>query len=488
MRTLSIPQTWPRLQTRTSGRWIRTGRILADIIFVCLNAAVVYSLRYGPGWLAGLLWLDKTRSGLPGFHIESGYIAFWLIYVTLIVFAMESQGLYRMGMTPDRLDETLAVGKAVGLATLLLMVFIYASGVHSISRLVVLLSALLNIACLAAWRIWRREVVQHRVASESGGRNVLIVGAGPVGQSLANYLTVRKELGFVVKGFLDGDNSADPRVLGRIEDLSRVSRARFVDEIFVTIPTGQEMVRKVAVEARQNRLDVKLVPELYPGFGWNAPLEYLGDFPIIELYRQPIPTLGLFFKRVVDLAVSSLGLAILSPLFAMIAIAIKLDSPGPVFYRATRVGKKGRKFVCLKFRSMVADADARKDQLRHLNERSGPIFKIANDPRLTRVGRVLRKFSLDEFPQLWNVLKGDMSLVGPRPHPTDDFEHYELEHFRRLDVTPGITGMWQVSARRDPSFEKNLRLDTEYIENWNLWLDIKILLKTIPAVFNGEGE
>ena len=137
---------------------------------------------------------------------------------------------------------------------------------------------------------------------------------------------------------------------------------------------------------------------------------------------------------------------------------------------------------------MVANADALKDELRHLNERQGPFFKIGNDPRLTRVGRFLRKYSLDELPQLWNVLKGEMSLVGPRPHPVDDYEQYTLEHLRRLDVTPGITGLWQVSARHDPSFEKNMALDLEYIESWGPWLDLKILLRTVPAVFKGSGS
>ncbi|MCL5670860.1 MAG: sugar transferase [Acidobacteria bacterium] len=489
MRTLSLSNTWAaKTHTVPSGRWVRTGFILADVVFVWLNAAIVYSFRYGPEWLAGLLWLDGSSADMPAFHVQKTYVAFLLVYVTLILFAIESQDLYRVGQARTRLDESLAVTKAVGLATLLLTVFIYLSGVKSMSRLVVVSCGLLNIATLAAWRIWRRDVIERRVASNNGGRNVLIVGAGEVGQDLANYLTARKELGFVFKGFLDGNLSGDPRVLGHAKDLSRVARAQFADEVFITIPVEQEVVRSVAMEARRNRLDVKLIPEPYAGFGLHGPLEYVGDFPVIELHRQPIPTLGLFAKRLVDLCVAALGLALLSPLFAVIAVAIKLDSPGPVFYRAIRIGKKGRRFVCLKFRSMVADADAKKNQLRHLNERSGPIFKISNDPRLTRAGTILRKFSLDEFPQLWNVLKGDMSLVGPRPHPTDDFEQYQLEHLRRLEVTPGITGLWQVTARRDPSFEKSMRLDLEYIENWNLWLDIKILLKTIPAVFTGSGD
>jgi len=159
-----------------------------------------------------------------------------------------------------------------------------------------------------------------------------------------------------------------------------------------------------------------------------------------------------------------------------------------MFYRSKRMGRKGRPFVCYKFRTMVADADFLKEGLRHLNERHGPFFKISGDPRITRLGRWLRKYSLDEVPQLWNVLKGDMSLVGPRPHPLDDYRQYHLEHLRRLDVEPGLTGLWQVTARQDPSFETNMALDLRYIETWNVWLDLKILWRTVGAVLEGEGQ
>jgi lipopolysaccharide/colanic/teichoic acid biosynthesis glycosyltransferase len=169
------------------------------------------------------------------------------------------------------------------------------------------------------------------------------------------------------------------------------------------------------------------------------------------------------------------------------SILIKIDSPGPVLYTAWRIGRKGRKFRCFKFRTMLVDADARKGQLRAVNERHGATFKIANDPRITRVGRFLRKYSVDELPQLFNVLRGDMSMVGPRPHPLDDYGQYELGDLRRLDVLPGITGLWQINARRDPSFQTNVLLDLEYIETWNIWLDIKILLRTVGEVCRGSG-
>ena len=197
--------------------------------------------------------------------------------------------------------------------------------------------------------------------------------------------------------------------------------------------------------------------------------------------------LSLFLKRIMDIVLSTIVLVLLWPLMLAIAIVIKLESPGPVIYPSLRVGKKGRRFVCYKFRTMVSGADELKDNLRRLNQRRGPFFKIADDPRATRLGRFLRKYSLDELPQFWNVLKGDMSLVGPRPHPLDDVERYSPWHRRRLAVKPGLTGLWQVTARADPSFETCMVLDLGYIRSWSLLLDCRILMRTIPAVLAGEG-
>jgi lipopolysaccharide/colanic/teichoic acid biosynthesis glycosyltransferase len=193
-------------------------------------------------------------------------------------------------------------------------------------------------------------------------------------------------------------------------------------------------------------------------------------------------------KRIMDIMLSFFGLILTFPIMGGIAIAIKLDSPGPVLYCGPRKGKKSREFICYKFRTMVNQADTLKEDLRPLSEREGPAFKMRNDPRVTRAGKFLRRSSLDELPQLINVLKGEMSLVGPRPHTVDDCRYYTLEHLRRMDVMPGLTGLWQTSARRDPSFETLMTLDLKYIEKWNFWLDVKILLKTIPAVLRGSGE
>jgi len=179
---------------------------------------------------------------------------------------------------------------------------------------------------------------------------------------------------------------------------------------------------------------------------------------------------------------------VLAPVLLAIAIAVKFDSPGPILYESERLGKKARVFRCIKFRTMVRDADRRRAEIMHMNERQGILFKMSNDPRITKVGRLLRKYSLDELPQFVNVLLGDMSIVGPRPPIASEVRQYNLAHLRRLDVTPGITGLWQVQARQDPSFDSYISLDVAYIENWSVWLDIKIILRTIGVVFAGTGS
>ena len=192
-------------------------------------------------------------------------------------------------------------------------------------------------------------------------------------------------------------------------------------------------------------------------------------------------------ETTVEFLSSLAAVLVTAPVMLVIAVAIKLDSPGPVIYSAERTGAKGRRFRCYKFRSMVTDAAHLKEDLRARNQRQGPIFKIDDDPRITRIGRIIRRYSLDELPQLWNVLRGEMSLVGPRPHPIDEVNHYELHQFRRLDVKPGITGLWQVTARGCPSFELNMHLDLTYIENWSLRLDLRILASTVRVLFTPEG-
>jgi len=318
-------------------------------------------------------------------------------------------------------------------------------------------------------------------------RNVLIVGAGGLGHRLANYLEKHPELGRSVYGFLDDRKLPGKGVMGRTSELAELARAGFVDEVILAGPHDREKTLRVVRAAQQLRLDVKMAPDLF-GCSPSRETERIGDIPLISLHEERLPVAGLLLKRALDVAGAGAALILMAPVLALLVILIKLDSPGPALYAASRVGRKGRPFPCYKFRTMVRDADDLKEALRERNQRQGPFFKITDDPRITRVGRLLRRYSLDELPQLWNVLKGEMSLVGPRPHPLDDFSAYAIEHLPRLDVIPGMTGLWQVTARRDSSFQAAMNLDIEYIHRWSLGMDLRILLKTVAAVLRGSGE
>jgi exopolysaccharide biosynthesis polyprenyl glycosylphosphotransferase len=307
-------------------------------------------------------------------------------------------------------------------------------------------------------------------------------------------LVAHPQLGFVVRGLLSTEDDYDADlsirhakdVLGSIADLPRLCRTHFVDEIIICAQ-HRSIVKSVLAKATEYGVGVRVIPDLYDGLAWGAHLDYLGGFPTLTIVHRDIPALELKLKRALDLIAAFCGLVVLSPVLLLLAILVKLDSRGPIFYVSQRVGKKGRIFSCYKFRTMVTDADKLKAKLQHLNERDGILFKISNDPRITRVGRYLRKYSLDELAQLWNVLKGDMSLVGPRPPLATEVKQYELEYLRRLEVAPGITGLWQVEARTSPSFDEYISLDLRYVENWSLGLDLRILMRTVAVVFAGTG-
>ena len=316
-------------------------------------------------------------------------------------------------------------------------------------------------------------------------RNVLIVGAGGLGRRIANYLEKHPERVFC--GFLDDRKPLGKGIVGRTVDLALLARTGFVDEIILAVPHERELTLRVLRAARRLRLDVKLAPDLF-GCEPTRETERIGDIPLISLHEERLPVAGLLLKRTIDLAAAVLLLIVLAPALAVIAILIKMNSAGPVLYAAERAGRKGRAFRCYKFRTMIEGADDLKKGLRERNERRGPTFKIANDPRITSMGRLLRRYSMDELPQLWNVLTGEMSLVGPRPHPLDDFSAYTMEHLPRLDVTPGITGLWQVTARRGTSSKAGMNLDLEYIQRWSLGMDLTILAKTVWEVLRGGGE
>jgi exopolysaccharide biosynthesis polyprenyl glycosylphosphotransferase len=423
---------------------------------------------------------------------QSVFMTYILWFGLCLVFFMRTYGMYRPMQQISGLHELRMTAHATVVAGLTLCGTLYLSYGASISRIEIVLTLVLTFILMTGRRMVRRHMMYKRFREGIETRNVLIIGAGRVAHALRNHLTSLDHLGFRFKGFvaINDEESAsdDADIIGDYRNCLTLARSLFVDEIFLSVPADKKFVLGLVQEARSYGIDVRVVPDLYDGLAWNAPVEYVGQFPTIPLHRRDFPIGAYLVKRALDLTASTIALVVLSPLLGLIALWVKLDSAGPVFYAAKRIGRKGRTFDCYKFRTMVTNADKLKADLEHMNERKGILFKIVNDPRVTRFGARLRKYSLDELPQLYNVVRGDMSLVGPRPPIASEVEQYELSHLRRLDVLPGLTGLWQVEARQDPSFDSYISLDTAYVENWSLMLDLKILVRTFGVVVTGTGS
>lgn len=324
-------------------------------------------------------------------------------------------------------------------------------------------------------------------------RNVVIVGTGPDALEIAARLARRDDLGYRVVEVLEaakngasGRNQGARPLLGR---LATLIDQRPIDEVFVALPLqgAHRLTRDIVSLCEEQGIAVRMVAPVASLQWARATVDSVEGQPVLTIHTGPADPIELLAKRVLDVVGASFGLLVLSPVFLVVAVLIKLDSRGPVVFVQERVGLNRRRFFAYKFRSMVDGADRMQAELESLNEADGPVFKIEKDPRVTRVGRWLRKLSIDEFPQLFNVLKGEMSLVGPRPLPLRDVERIDVRwHKRRFSVKPGITCLWQVNSR-EPKFDEWIRQDMEYIDNWSLALDVKILARTIPAVWSGHG-
>ncbi len=482
----------PRTQGRRAGLLWRpsvTSLVWSSLDVVTIFVAWILALRlrvvlpHDTGALSVLPRLLHTAPPMSVAYV--GWFAVCLVFVT------RSHGMYGPIQNRSGLHEIRMTLQSTMTAGLLLCGALYVTHNVAVSRLVVALMVVLTGLLLSVRRTLWRRIVYRRYLEGIETRNVMIVGAGRVGHALRNHLESHQHLGFRFKGFVAltarEAEIGDADVVGDVGNCLAVARSLFVDEIFFSVPAEKKVVIGLVEEAREAGIDVRVVPDLYDGLAWNAPVEYIGQFPTIPLHRREFAIGSVLLKRTLDIGLAGLALLVVSPLMVLIAIAIAMDSKGPIFYRAQRIGRKGRTFVCFKFRTMVEDADKMQEELEHMNERKSVLFKIVNDPRVTKIGRRLRKYSLDELPQFYNVLRGDMSLVGPRPPIASEVEQYDLSHLRRLDVLPGITGLWQVEARQDPSFDSYISLDTAYVENWTFWLDLKILARTVGVVLSGTG-
>jgi exopolysaccharide biosynthesis polyprenyl glycosylphosphotransferase len=412
-------------------------------------------------------------------------IILWLIWINYFK-VLSLKGDISIGL----FEEIVRCIKAISYSVLITIGIAFIFKLTNYSRFIVLAFWGSSIMISLGLRSMKRLLMISLAKKGLLVKNVIIMGAGKVGSLISEELANKPSLGYQIIGFIDDEkkgNVGSSYVLGKCKDIEKIIKRYPVDEIIITIPTERKLINDFLNNYRKYDITIRIVPELFNLVSKTVHVESINSIPYITLIKTPMRGIAYVMKRGSDFFLSLLGLIGLLPLFLFVALLIKFDSRGPIIYKQKRVGRSGKFFYMYKFRSMVDKADDMRHKLLEQNEMDGTVFKMSNDPRVTKVGRFIRKYSIDELPQLINVLKGDMSLIGPRPPLPLEVEQYTDLHWRRLEVVPGITGLWQVSGRSELSFDQWVNLDIYYIENWSLLLDLKILLKTIPVVIKGEG-
>src|SRR5712692_2768337 len=432
----------------------------------------------------------SVRIKLTNLLLFLGFAAAWYL-----IFSWH--GLYRSRRIGQIKAEWWEVTKSVTLATLLLSTIAFLAHLSAINRTFL---AAFFIASLTSTLFMRTALRFMLVGARRKGRNlrnIVIVGCGRRGASLGKEIRKRPELGYLILGYIDDIpapqnplHGQPEKLLGSLDSFEKILETFEVDEVFIALPVVSyfETIAKIIAACETLGLVVRIPAELFALRLAKADVDYLDETAILTLHTGTPASLDLALKRAIDVVCSAVALALLSPLLTVIAGAIKLDSKAPVFFLQERVGHRRKKFLLVKFRTMGLGAETRLKDLEQYNEVNGAAFKMRDDPRVTRVGGLLRKFSLDELPQFINVLKGDMSLVGPRPLPVRDVERFDAKwQKRRFSVKPGITCLWQANGRHEISFEHWMEMDLQYIDHWSLKLDFEIMLKTIPMVLRGTG-
>jgi exopolysaccharide biosynthesis polyprenyl glycosylphosphotransferase len=428
------------------------------------------------------------------------YFQFSFLVALISFILLYTSGLYRSKRPFSGIGDFFAIFRALTLSHLSISVisfglrgYITDSDLNIYSRIIIVMSWFISVVVLSLWRYGFDRVLSDFRRRGKGLNRVLIVGTEGIGRRFYEVIDRNPDLGYKPIGFLyNGTPSQEEieqsRILGRLDDLREVIRTQRPDEVIMAVPY-MDPDTTVRIVRECERADVKfsLIPSHYEILTSQTEVYEVAGVPIFSMEERIQRRWAKAAKRTMDVVVSSIALIMTFPLIWIAGLLVKLESWGPILFRQTRVGKGERIFYAYKVRSMQMDAEQRKVELMALNEAQGPLFKIRRDPRITRFGRFIRKYSIDELPQLINVLKGEMSLVGPRPPVPEEVAQYEEWQKKRFDVLPGITGLPQVSGRSDLTFDEVIRLDIYYIENWSLALDLQILLKTIPAVLSGRG-
>jgi exopolysaccharide biosynthesis polyprenyl glycosylphosphotransferase len=456
-------------------RLLRLALLLADGVAAAALFVVVSRFRLGQGWMDA--WLN---AGGPWWLWAAGYGVLWAAAEWL-------QNLDQLRARWTFVGEVLDILRAAIIVAVSVFSVLFLVHAPEVSRLflVILFSVQVAFAILQ-----RRAIRLGLVLSRKRGlgtRNILVLGTSDTSKAVAHQLSQHPAFDYRIVGFLGSPSAACPIVLGPLDHVETVVHDYVVDEIVAALD-GDEAAYLAPMaslcEQEGKRLRIVLVPGLAPATGGR--IETFGAHEILTVSNGPDRILGLAMKRLIDVVLSALALVVLAPVLLVIAVAVRAEDRGPVLFRQTRVGLHGRSFMVAKFRTMIPDAEDRLADLAGLNEITGHAFKVADDPRITRTGKLLRRTSLDELPQFWNVLRGEMSIVGPRPPLLGEVAGYDLWHRRRLSMKPGITGLWQVSARLEAEFDRWVELDLNYIDRWSLWLDIKIMARTVPAMLSGR--
>ncbi|WP_232278714.1 sugar transferase [Paenibacillus sp. 481] len=419
------------------------------------------------------------------------YLYFYFIFLIIYGFFILKFRVHSFIASSGLVDEIIKTSRALSFAIILAVGLSFLFKITDLSRIVITSFWLVTIVTTSIVRFIKRKLYLKLASQQLLAKSVIIVGAGKIGQALIKEFQQYKWLGYRVVGYIDDEiniNIEGISCLGKITDLRKlIENEILIDEIIISIPSERELVHAIISDFRKSPIEIKIIPDMFNLVFSSVQVGNINSLPTVSLVRTPMKGAGYILKRTNDLLLSTIGLVLVLPVLLFTAVCIKLESRGPILYKQKRIGKNGKPFNMYKFRSMVQNADDLLTTLAQQNEVEGIAFKMKNDPRITKVGRFIRKYSIDELPQLFNVLRGNMSLIGPRPPLEIEVQQYGDWEWRRLEVLPGITGLWQVSGRSDLSFQQWINLDIYYIENWSIGLDFKILLKTIPVVLKGEG-
>ena len=406
-------------------------------------------------------------------------------------------GLYGSKRLGDRKQEAIDVLKASSAGVLVFGLVAAVLRLHVITPVFLLVFWALSTSILVLCRLLLRTFLSWARTRGHNLHQLVIVGTNSRAAEFARIIEAKPELGYHLVGFVDeewsGTRTFRNNGMAIVSDLERFAlflREHVVDEVAIALPIKSFYARaaRIVTVCKEQGVIVRLLTDIFdfqPEPASGTPVE---EIAVATIGKSALEGWPMFCKRLLDIVVSSISLVVLAPLLLVVAVLIKLDSPGPSFFVQDRIGLSKRRFRMFKFRTMVVNAERRQAALERLNEADGPVFKIKNDPRMTRIGRFLRKTSIDELPQLLNVFRGDMSLVGPRPLDLRDYQGLEEDWLRRrFSVRPGITCLWQVNGRSSLPFQEWMELDLHYIDHWSLWLDVKVIVKTIPAVWKGVG-